>query len=107
MKNDHRVIIVQDDKIFSASYSNIIVIPTTSFEPKKHWDSQNNRLKYVTHHLLHKSQYSELKRDTIVKCEQLFTIEKRFLDRYLFTLNNDDMEEILKRIALVLGFNRI
>lgn len=107
MKNDHRVIIIQNDKLFPNTYPNIIVIPTTSFNPENHWDFEYNRLKYLTHHLLKKDRYNNLKNDTIVKCEQIFTIEKQFLDRYLFTLNNEDMEEILKRVALIIGFQRI
>jgi len=54
LKNDHRVIVVQDDNLFPNTYPNVIVVPTTTFNSKIHWDSHNNRLKYKTHHLLKK-----------------------------------------------------
>ena len=105
MKDFHPVVIVQSD-IFSHNYPNTIVVPCKSFNPEKHWDYQNKRLKYIFHYLLLKEKYTYLKNNTVVKCEQIFTISKDYLkpENYWFTLYKDDMIEILRRMSLVIGF---
>lgn len=107
IKGNHPVVVIQSSLTFPRPYPNVIVLPCTSFDPKTHWDNLNQRLKYKTHFLLQKSKYSKLKNDTIVKCEQIFTIGKHYLQSgtYWFTIDINDMREILKRVTMAIGFS--
>ncbi len=100
MKKPHRVVVVQRN--FRKPPKRVIVVPCESFRSKKHWDSQNEHMKYFVDYLLRASKYDELKHDTIVDCSQIFTIDSRFLTDYRFTVDEDDLMEIKRRIAYIL-----
>ena len=107
MKSSHPVVVIQNEKLFSNKYDNVIVLPATSFRKNKHWDEDTQNLEYTFHYLLKTDSYPKLRNDTVIKCEQIFTISSKFFTEPLFTLRNDDMRNILMKVALVLGFNRI
>lgn len=107
MKSRHPVVVVQDERRFSPSYPNVILVPGTSFRPGKHWDASSGRLKYAFHHLLHCKQYGALTQDTVIKCEQILTISSDYLQSKILDLRDSDMKEILRRIALAVGFGRV
>lgn len=60
------------------------------------------------HHLLEARRYPELDRDTIVKCEQIFTINREYFNgNYRFTLEKDDLAAIRQKIAGVIDIGGV
>ncbi len=107
MKRRHPVVVIQNEHCFSRKYQNVILVPGTTYDAKKYWDFSSASLKHPFHCLLSSSNYSKLAHDTLIKCEQIFTVSSSYLQSFMFNLTDNDMREILKRIALVLGFNRV
>ncbi|MDK2840311.1 MAG: PemK-like, MazF-like toxin of type toxin-antitoxin system [Thermosipho sp. (in: thermotogales)] len=100
LKNNHMVVVINRD--FGKKFPLVNIVPITSFKKDKHWDSKNNRLKYFHNYKLEKSKYKNLNKDSIVDCAQIFTIDKTFLNKKYFSLNEEDKIEIKKRLAYVL-----
>jgi len=102
MKKAHRVVVIQ--RTFRNPPKRVIVVPCESFR-KKHWNEKNRRMKYFVDYLLKSSKYPKLDHDTIVDCSQIFTIDSTFLTDYRFTLKREDIKEIQKRIAYIIGMD--
>lgn len=107
IKDVHPVIIIQATYKFGDNCRNMIVVPCTSFNPDRHWNASKQRLKYFNHYLLRASKYSKLKNDTIVKCEQIYTLDRVYFDNYSFTIDNEDLKGIIRRIIWVFGLERL
>lgn len=101
MKKPHYVVVVQ--RTFSKPPVRSIIVPCESFRSKVHWDSKNNRLRYFVNYILAASKYSGFSHDTIAECSQIFTIDSKFLTDYKFTLDDEDIQEILKRMVWIIG----
>jgi len=100
IKDNHMVLIITRD--MGPKFPIVNIVPITSFKFQKHWDEKNNRLKYFHHYKLEKSRYKKLKKDSIIDCAQIFTIDRIFLDKFCFALNYDDSIQVKKILAYIL-----
>ena len=104
MKKPHMVLVVQS-KVLDHSPLRICV-PLTSAKPN-HF-TKDGKLKFPTHYLLRKKHYDFLKVDTVVKCEQLITLEwKKYLTKYLGTIDKGALQEIVMRISIAVGMKDV
>jgi mRNA-degrading endonuclease toxin of MazEF toxin-antitoxin module len=102
MKSPHYVVIVSNSRILAlhgVKYASCV--PMTSFQMNIHWNNDKGRLKQPFHHLIEPKNYPELDNDTIIKCDQIFTIDIDHFNNRCFTLNDTDLSEVRKRIAFV------
>jgi len=104
LKGPHYVTIVMNNRFCSStSYNTAICIPCTSMRPDL-WNNRECRLKFGQHHLLYPKDYPGLRNETVVKCDQIFTINKEYLSNFQFFLSEDDLKEIRAKTAFCLGF---
>lgn len=106
MKDPHFVTIISNDRLLSnPRIPYAICVPMTSFKMDIHWDNIKGRLRYgYFHHLIEKSKYPSLESDTIIKCDQIFTIDSELYTNFRFSLEKDDIEIIRRKIAFILGY---
>jgi|GEM_PF-2547723 len=106
MKDPHYVTIITNNRFLSSpNVPYAICVPMTSFDLDSHWDKSKERLKFNFHHLIYKKKYPLLERDTIIKCDQIFTIDREYFNNYQFCLDEADITEVRKRVAFVLGYS--
>lgn len=104
IKSRHYVAVVMNARLLSRNGHNTVVcVPMTSFQPE-HWNNTTGKTRLFYHHLLEAQRYPDLDHDTIVKCEQVFTINREYFNgNYKFSLQKGDLSEIRKKIAGVIG----
>lgn len=109
IKKAHFVAVVMNPRIVSRPrHLTIICVPMTSFRLDDHWDNDKGVMRSFYHYLLEARKYPELDHDTVVKCEQVFTINREYFNgNYRFTLEKDDLIEIRKKLAGVLGIGGV
>lgn len=93
-------LIVSNNRI-NYNATNIIVIPLTK-EIKYKNDETKTELKYEWHYVLKKSKYNKLNYDSAVQREDIRSVSKARMGRYICKINVDDMDEIRKRIKKTL-----
>ena len=100
MKNIHMVVILQATFLKGSPLR--ICVPLISYDPSKSL--------LDTHYVLKSVDYDFLEKDTIVKTEQLITINwQDYLadQNYLGSINKTDLMEIVKCAANALGIKEI
>ena len=109
IKDPHFVTVVMNGRLLSRNgHQTIICVPMTSFRPEIHWDNDKGVMRSFYHHLLEARKYPILDHDTVVKCEQIFTINREYFNgNYRFPLEKDDLMEIRKKIAGVIGIGGV
>lgn len=104
MKDPHYIAVVMNPrKLQNDNHKTIICVPMTSVSPGL-WDAVNNRPRIFTHHLIKPDKYPELRNDTLIKCEQIYTINREYFTDYKFTLNKRDLVEVRKRMVNIIGY---
>jgi len=104
MKDPHRVVIVMNQrKLDTPGHKTIICVPVTSIGPAL-WDAVHQRPRVQSHHCLSARKYRELCHDSLVKCEQIYTINREFFTDYRFTLDKPDLREIRVRMINIIGY---
>mgnify|MGYP004532737249 CR=1 FL=1 len=93
-------VIVSNNRI-NYRATNIVVIPLTK-EIKYKDDKTKTELKYEWHYVLKKSKYNKLNYDSAVQCEDIRSVSKARMGRYICKIDVDDMDEIRKRIKKAL-----
>lgn len=92
-------VVVSNNRINYKS-TNIIVVPLS--KEIKYKLNSSNELKYEWHYVLRHSKYDSLRFDSVVQCEDIRSISKARVGRYICQLKNDDVDEIRKRIKKTL-----
>lgn len=104
MKDSHYIAVIMNPrKLQNNSHKTIICVPMTSVSSGL-WDLENNRPRIYTHHLIRPDRYPKLKNDTLIKCEQIYTINREYFTDYRFTLEKSDLIEVRRRMASIIGF---
>lgn len=104
MKDPHYIAVVMNPrKLQNNNHKTIICVPMTSVRSGL-WDQANDRPRIYTHHLIRPDKYPELKNDTLIKCEQIFTINREYFSDYRFTLDKHDLSEVRKRMVSIIGY---
>lgn len=104
MKNPHYIAVIMNSrKLNNNKHKTIICVPMTSAHPQL-WDAVNKRPRYNSHHLITPAKYPELKHDTLIKCEQIYTINREYFTDYRFTLDKEDLSEVRRRMVNMIGY---
>lgn len=93
-------IVVSNNRI-NYNATNIVVIPLTK-EIKYKNNATKTELKYEWHYVLKKSKYNKLNYDSAIQCEDIRSVSKTRLGKYICKVDIDDMDEIKKRIKKAL-----
>ncbi len=93
-------IVVSNNRI-NYNATNIVVIPLTK-EIKYKNNATKTELKYEWHYVLKKSKYNKLNYDSAIQCEDIRSVSKARLGKYICKVDIDDMDEIKKRIKKAL-----
>ncbi len=105
MKKPHYIAVVMNPrKLSNDNHNTIICVPMTSVNPGL-WDTVKNRPRIFTHHLITPGKYPELRNDTLIKCEQIYTINREYFTDYRFTLDSRDLKEVRKRMVSIIGYD--
>jgi len=74
MKNPHYIAVIMNPrKLENNNHKTIVCVPMTSVQAQL-WDETCNRPRIQSHHHITPEKYSELTNNTLVKCEQIYTI---------------------------------
>ena len=92
-------LIVSTDGINYKS-SNIIVIPLS--KNVKYKNGSTSELKYSWHYVLKKSKYTALNYDSAVQCEDIRSISKARVGKFITKVDVNDMNLIRKRLKSAL-----
>jgi len=104
MKGPHRIAIVMNPrKLANPNHKTIICVPIESAHAGL-WDAVNQRPRIQSHHCLAARKYQKLDRDSLAKCEQIYTLNREFFMDYRFTLDALDLKEIRRRMVNIIGF---
>jgi len=104
MKDPHYIAVIMNKrKLENYNHKTIICVPMTSVQPQL-WDETNNRPRLQSHHLITTEKYPELTNNTLVKCEQIYTINREYFTDHRFTLDKQDIYEVRKRMINVIGY---
>ena len=93
-------VVVSNNRI-NYNATNIVVIPLTK-EVKYKDDNKKIELKYEWHYVLKKSKYNKLNYDSAVQCEDIRSVSKARMGKYICKIDDTDMDEIKKRIRKAL-----
>ena len=93
-------VIVSTNRI-NYNSTNVVVIPLTK-EIKYKDDKAKVDLKYEWHYVLKKSKYNKLNFDSAIQCEDIRSVSKARMGRYICKVDIADMDEIRKRIKKAL-----
>ena len=72
-------------------YSEVVV-----FVPLTTQDKPN----LPVHHMLYKSKYNELKKDSCVLCEQIRSLDRRRIGRYITQIDKQDFDQIIRKVNI-------
>ena len=104
MKDLHYIAVVMNPrKLLNNNHSTIVCVPMTSLKPNL-WDEDNNRPRIYSHYLIKPEKYPELRNNTLIKCEQIYTINREYFSDYRFTLERHDLQEVRKRMVNIIGY---
>jgi mRNA interferase MazF len=92
-------VVVSNNRINYKS-TNIVVIPLT--KEIKYKDGSNIELRYEWHYVLKKSKYCNLNYDSAVQCEDIRSVSKARLGKYICTIDRKDLDETRKRVKKAL-----
>ena len=105
LKGPHFVAVVMDQqKLSNERHNTIVCVPLTSAHPQL-MNPEKGRPRIFSHHLISADKYPELAHDTLIKCEQIFTINREFFSEYRFTLDAADLFEVRRRMVSVIGYD--
>lgn len=93
-------VIVSNNRINYKSTS-IIVVPLTK-EIKYLDPSTKSELKYEWHYVLRRTKYVQLNFDSAVQCEDIRSVSKARMGKYICTIDKKDMDELKKRLKKTL-----
>lgn len=106
MKDPHYIAVVMNPrKLLNDNHKTIICVPMTSVNQEL-WDAAKNRPRIFTHHLIEPKKYPELRNDTLIKCEQIYTINREYFTDYRFTLDSRDLKEVRRRMVSIIGYDK-
>jgi hypothetical protein len=104
MKGPHRIAIIMNPrKLAKPNHKTIVCVPIESVHAGL-WDAGNQRPRLQSHHCLAARKYQELDHDSLVKCEQIYTLNREFFTDYRFTIDAIDLQEIRRRMVNIIGF---
>lgn len=104
MKDPHYIAVVMNPgKLLNENHRTIICVPMTSVKAKM-WDEVKKRPRIYSHYLIEPEKYPELKNNTLIKCEQIYTINREYFSDYRFTLDKHDLHEVRKRMINIIGY---
>ena len=104
MKNPHYIAVIMNPrKLQNTKHKTIICVPMTSARANL-WDTTNNRPRINSHYLITPAKYPELRNDTLIKCEQIYTINREYFTDFRFALDVQDISEVRKRMFSVIGY---
>lgn len=104
IKDPHFIVIVMHPrKLENPNHKTIICVPLTSVQSGL-WDAAKNRPRMQSHHCISSKKYSTLRNDTVIKCEQIYTINRDFFTDYRFTLDAQDLKEVRMRMINIIGY---
>jgi len=104
IKGPHYLSVVMNPrKLSNPGHKTIICVPMTSLQENL-WDAENRRPKMQSHHWISYKKYPKLEHDTIIKCEQIYTINREFFTDYRFTLDTTDLTEVRRRMVNIIGY---
>lgn len=92
-------IIVSNNRI-NYNATNVIIIPLT--KEIKYKAGTKRELKYEWHYVLRKSKYKKLNFDSAVQCEDIRSVSKSRMGRYICSVDEHDIYEIRKRLKKTL-----
>lgn len=94
--NKKRPVIVISNNKFNRFNENCVVLPLT----KRTIYSNKNLVipKYKFHYFLYKSKYKYLNFDSCVKCEQVRTISKSRICKFLGKVSDEDIDTIVTKL---------
>jgi mRNA interferase MazF len=78
-----------------------VVIPLTK-EIKYKDNTTKTELKYEWHYVLKKSKYNQLNYDSAVQCEDIRSVSKARMGKYICSIDTTDLDEIKKRLKKAL-----
>ena len=104
IKDPHFIVVVMHPKkLENQNHKTIICVPLTSVQSHL-WDVINSRPRMQSHHCISSKKYSVLRNDTLIKCEQIYTINREFFTDYRFTLDAQDLKEVRMRMFNIIGY---
>jgi mRNA-degrading endonuclease toxin of MazEF toxin-antitoxin module len=104
IKKPHFVVIVMHPKkLENQNHKTIICVPMTSVHAGL-WDFMHNRPRIQSHHCIAPGKYPKLRHDTLIKCEQIYTINREFFTDYHFTLDAHDLKDVRMRMFNIIGY---
>lgn len=103
LKDPHFVaVIMNQKKLTNLNHKTIVCVPMTSKSPTL-WDEANDRPRLYSHYSITPEKYRQLSHDTLIKCEQIYTINREFFTDYRFTLDKSDLMEVRRRMVHIIG----
>lgn len=93
-------VIVSNNRI-NYNSTNVVVVPLSK-EIKYKDNNTKSELKYEWHYVLKKSKYSKLNYDSAVQCEDIRSVSKSRMGKYICNIDTTDMDEIKKRLRSAL-----
>ncbi|GAB7015222.1 type II toxin-antitoxin system PemK/MazF family toxin [Methanogenium cariaci] len=104
MKDPHYIAVIMNPrKLQNTNHKTIICVPMTSARSNL-WNENAGKPRVNSHHLITPAKYPELKHDTLIKCEQIYTINREYFTDYRFTLDKQDISEVRKRMFNIIGY---
>jgi mRNA-degrading endonuclease toxin of MazEF toxin-antitoxin module len=104
MKKPHCVVIIMNPgKVANEAHRTINIVPLTSVKPQL-WDAVNNRPRIFTHIAIEPQTYPRLTKRTLIKCEQIFTIDRDYFTDLRFQLSKADILKVREKMAYTIGF---
>jgi mRNA interferase MazF len=92
-------VIISNNRI-NYNSTNIVVIPLT--KEIKYKDNSSVELRYEWHYVLRRNKYNNLNYDSAVQCEDIRSVSKARLGKYICTIDRKDLDEIRKRVKKAL-----
>jgi mRNA-degrading endonuclease toxin of MazEF toxin-antitoxin module len=106
VKYPHCYVVITNNALISRFNHPIVnCVPITSLDMDKHWNNNTGEPKFFFHYPLYKKKYDELKHDSIVMCEHLYTLDRKDFQNRIFTIHKDDMDKIRQKISRVIGYS--
>lgn len=80
--------------------SNVVVVPLS--KDIKYKRGSNTELRFEWHYVLKKSKYTALNHDSAIQCEDIRSVSKSRMGKFITKVDNTDMNEIKKRLKKAL-----
>lgn len=92
-------VVISTDGINRKS-SNVVVIPMS--KNIRYKGKSTSELKYSWHYVLRKDKYTKLNYDSVVQCEDIRSVSKVRLGKFICRIDKEDMNNIKKRLKKAL-----